>query len=619
MHRNERRALLVGLMIWSACSGPHPSGDGRTAQPPPPPVKPGMKANADVPAGPMVSTESAGPSTDPGAAPSSPVAQRGMGAFVCMGSASVPPPPRRLVRLTDVQYRNVIAALFKGRRSSTNNYLPVPAGIIIPIEPLGDVYRFGTDGGNHSLSDIEFRRSLVATEDIARRLVTTTKATSGNCLGGAGVTALAEACLETLIKDKGGMLFGRPPVADEIAAYGKMVRDALPSLGRDEALVLGFQAMLSAPQFLFRAEIGDPIGGTSGTARLTSYEVASVLAYTLTDGPADQELWEAAGRGDLNVPEKIATQLDRLFRTSSQTGPPSSGTTPAPTTPLASGLREFVVEYFRLHHVLDVPKAEEERCRFGRPRVLKDARLVVGDILGSNAKTDFLKTLLTSPVQYYGCDTSRIFGVNKEPTVEDTRFIPPSGTRAGLLTNPAFLAAHSGFDETFPVKRGRFVNESLLCRDIPEVPIGVIPQLPPRTPSTQMKDRLALHATEPSCSTCHKLMDPIGLSLEIYDQYGKHRSLEAGKPILAGGVLTGTDVDGPYKDAVELSERLAGSLQVQQCFVRHGFRYFMGRHEDAFDSCTLEAAAKAYVAGSGNYHAFVTALFTSPSFLHRSF
>jgi hypothetical protein len=135
-----------------------------------------------------------------------------------------------------------------------------------------------------------------------------------------------------------------------------------------------------------------------------------------------------------------------------------------------------------------------------------------------------------------------------------------------------------------------------------------------------MRERLAVHAKEARCAACHALMDPLGLALEQYDAYGRYRSTQYGKTLDPSGTLTGAgDADGSFKDGVDLARRLAGSVTVEQCFIRNGFRYFMGRPEDAYDDCALSAAAKAYRGGSGDLAAAITALYTSASFLNRSF
>src|SRR6185436_8190627 len=54
------------------------------------------------------------------------------------------------------------------------------------------------------------------------------------------------------------------------------------------------------------------------------------------------------------------------------------------------------------------------------------------------------------------------------------------------------------------------------------------------------------HRANPTCASCHKIMDPIGFSLENFDAVGKWRTRDGSTPIDASGQLTdGTKVDGP--------------------------------------------------------------------------
>ena len=52
-----------------------------------------------------------------------------------------------------------------------------------------------------------------------------------------------------------------------------------------------------------------------------------------------------------------------------------------------------------------------------------------------------------------------------------------------------------------------------------------------------MRERMAGHRANPACMGCHKLMDPIGFSLENYDAVGRYRTNEGGNPIDATGNL----------------------------------------------------------------------------------
>ncbi len=63
---------------------------------------------------------------------------------------------------------------------------------------------------------------------------------------------------------------------------------------------------------------------------------------------------------------------------------------------------------------------------------------------------------------------------------------------------------------------------------------------------TSLRQRLEMHRASPQCASCHRLMDPIGLSLENFDHTGKWRTLDGKTPIDASGRLAdGTLVNGP--------------------------------------------------------------------------
>jgi hypothetical protein len=76
-------------------------------------------------------------------------------------------------------------------------------------------------------------------------------------------------------------------------------------------------------------------------------------------------------------------------------------------------------------------------------------------------------------------------------------------------------------------------------------------------------------------------------------------------------------IDGPVADAFQLVAKLAGSTRVRQSFVRHNFRYWLGRNETFADSSTLIAADKAYTNNGGSMKALIASLLSSDSFLYR--
>lgn len=209
--------------------------------------------------------------------------------------------------------------------------------------------------------------------------------------------------------------------------------------------------------------------------------------------------------------------------------------------------------------------------------------------------------------------------------------------RKGILTHPAWLIAHSLNTETDPVRRGRWIREKLLAGRVPDVPITVDAKVPEDHHKT-LRERLNKVTSAQQCIKCHQYMNPLGLPFEQFDDFGRFRTHEAlehaenivGKsgslpiyktlPVDPRGAIDSTGVaglDGDVIDAFDLIDRLAKSPRVRQSFIRHAFRFFMGRNEMLSDSRSLIDADQAYVQSGGSFQAVVVSLLTSDSFLYR--
>lgn len=195
--------------------------------------------------------------------------------------------------------------------------------------------------------------------------------------------------------------------------------------------------------------------------------------------------------------------------------------------------------------------------------------------------------------------------------------------RAGMLTHPAWLIAHSLNDSTDPIRRGKWVRERLLGGVIPDIPITVDASVPEDHTKT-LRERLE-KTEKAECWRCHRKMNPLGYAFEIYDDFGRYRTDEIlgegdTKPVNARSELADTgeqELDGEFQDALELIHKLAESDRVRQCMIRHVFRYFMGRNETLSDSKTLVAADRAYLESGGSFKALLISLLSSDSFLYR--
>lgn len=227
------------------------------------------------------------------------------------------------------------------------------------------------------------------------------------------------------------------------------------------------------------------------------------------------------------------------------------------------------------------------------------------------------------PLVSYNLDISSWSYVVEQPT-------KMGGKRAGILSHPSWLIAHSLNVENDPVRRGKWIQERLLGGTIPDVPITVDASIP-EDPHKTLRERLAVTEKE-ECWRCHTKMNPLGYTFESFNDFGIYREKEElehqkkvkgkypTKPVNAKGFLEGTgddNLDGEVADHVELMKKLAASEKVRQVFVRHAFRYWMGRNEMLSDSVVLVNADKAYTDKNGSFKALLVSLLTSDSFLYR--
>ena len=194
----------------------------------------------------------------------------------------------------------------------------------------------------------------------------------------------------------------------------------------------------------------------------------------------------------------------------------------------------------------------------------------------------------------------------------------PEGQRMGILTHPSWLVSHSDAMDNHAILRGRWIRERLLGGGIPDVPITVDAMLPDE-PNNTLRERMRV-TRESYCWTCHSKMDPLGLPFEMFNHAGLYRETELGNPVdTAGEIIDSGDpaLDGNVENALELIDKLAHSKRVEQVFVRHAFRFWMGRNETVNDAPALQNAHRAYKDNGGSMKALITSLVTSDAFLYR--
>jgi hypothetical protein len=231
-----------------------------------------------------------------------------------------------------------------------------------------------------------------------------------------------------------------------------------------------------------------------------------------------------------------------------------------------------------------------------------------------------LTALLTRTDTFVNDENAPVYGLTGSAG-DMTKVALNPEQRSGILTMPGFLGTRAHTDSSAPILRGISIVRSVMCGTVPPPPPNVAP-LPPVTDTsyTTTRDRVEKHVSaSATCMACHSNINPLGYPFESYDALGVYRTEENGYPVDASGAIVGTAAsNGPVKNAIELSQALAKSPEVQDCFSRQVFRYTFGRPNSAADECSVRAAADAFKAKRLDTVELLLSLLESPTFAQRT-
>jgi hypothetical protein len=473
-----------------------------------------------------------------------------------------PPPPfspsePALARLTAPQYANVIRDLFG-------------AGLTIPeLEPDQRPYLFSVIGASTTtISEHGVDLYGQAALSIAKAVFADT--TKRQALVPCQVSApLSDVCLGQFITQFGQRAWRRPLDTTEVTRYealGTTIGLADPWMALQYVTV----ALLESPNFLYRVELGEPEPSHPGWLRYTGYEMATRLSFLLRNSFPDAELFAAAARGDLVTKEGILAQANRLL---------------ADAAPTQEMISQLYSEYLDLPLLLDVqfPATMDPNHTIGAS--MKSEVIDIVNRIALREPTD-MRTLFTTQTTAVNTDLANLYGLTStSPVALQLAQLPADGPRAGILTTGALLTLNNRPNRTSPTIRGLFIRQRLLCGTVPPPPAGVPPLMddssgPPKT----IREKLEAHRANPTCASCHRSMDPIGLGMEDFDQYGRHRTMyDTGQPVDDGGDLDGKTFNG----ARQLGELLSKDERMTSCMVTQFYRYGSSRLEAASEEQTL--------------------------------
>jgi hypothetical protein len=478
----------------------------------------------------------------------------------------------------------------------------------------------------------------------------------------------------------------RQPSREEESKYAAFLARNIEIGGNLEGFRTTVKTMFLSPEAIYRMEFGLGETDEHGRRHLAPEEMAYAIAYALTDNSPQRlrPTREAMAQGKLVTKEDAARVVGEIL----DEGIPHEHWN---STRLPRVMR-FFNEYFGLHHALTVFKDEMRRNQadigfWHAEGLMFDAKQIILHHLKKDQ--NFIEEILTTD-QYFvahpgdNAYAKKVFeekngrvinGIRQYPEfgfsevargIGDLSYIRPynlPGTRkkeeqiwnwpieqpikmvrrAGILTHPAWLTAHSFNDGNDPIHRGIWVRSKLLAGVIQDVPPNVDAQVP-ANPHKTLKERMEV-VREERCWSCHQKFNPLGETFEMFDDWGRYRDEFyfdkdaklvtrrdkaftemqeqkhlTSRPVDATGAITDSGdpkVDGKVNDAVEMMQRIGRSDRARQSFIRHLFRYFMGRNEMLSDSKTLIEAERAYIESGGSFKMLVVSLLSSDSFLYR--
>lgn len=226
---------------------------------------------------------------------------------------------------------------------------------------------------------------------------------------------------------------------------------------------------------------------------------------------------------------------------------------------------------------------------------------------------------------------ARVYNVEGVPATDAGRWVTlPDEERSGVLTHPAWLAAHGNNFQDDPslVHRGKWVRENLFCETVPGLELVMVQaKLGARGPTLSARDRVE-EAIDPNatCMGCHRLMNTLGYPFEMYNHAGFLRAWDRYEedgvtehpPDAASKITNLPDpaLNVAVTNAVDFAQRIGDSPYARRCFIRQAFRYFMGRDETMADQCALAAMEKAL--DEGSFFDMIAVLAASDSVLYRT-
>ena len=414
------------------------------------------------------------------------------------------------------------------------------------------------------------------------------------------------ACAATILSRLARLAYRRPVTKADTDTLLQFFDDGRTDGGSfDTGVQFALERMLVDPDFLLRV-IRDPAKPKSaGPYRLSDLELASRLSFFLWSSIPDDRLLTLAERGELSKPSVLEGEVHRMLADSRATN---------------ALVTDFAAQWLNLRQVQDVVVDPDKYPNYDESLLQafqKETEMFVANTLREDRSVD---ELLDANYTFVNERLARHYGI---PGVYGTRFrrvtLPNHDERGGLLTQGALLVTTSYPDRTSPVLRGKWLLNNILGLPIPPPPPGVNTTLEtkPGVRPPSIRERLAKHRTQPSCSSCHSVIDPLGFAMENFDVIGGWRTIdESGKPVDASGTTTsGEKIEGLAGLRAALLEQ---PDQFPQTVTEKLMAYALGRRLEYYDQPAVRKVVHDAAGRQYRWSALILGIVESPEFQMRA-
>lgn len=405
-------------------------------------------------------------------------------------------------------------------------------------------------------------------------------------------------CARSIIENLAEQAYRRPVNDGDVESLMGFYDQGRAEGGFEGGVRLAIQAMLASPHFVFRLE--NTRVDDEELYDVADMDLASRLSFFLWASPPDQELIRVASEGRLSDPDVLEAQARRMLE-----------------DPRAEALAtRFASQWLRLQDLYKIHPDAQHFPYFDHTlteAMERETELLFEHLVREDRS---LLELLTADYTFVNERLARHYGVSGVSGSDFEMVRHENPHRRGLLGHGSILMMTSHANHTSPVLRGKWVMEVLLGSPPPPPP-PVVPSLDEVETAQNgreltTRERMEQHRANPSCNSCHSVIDPIGLALENFDVTGAWRIKENGNPIDASGELyDGTPIESPTDLRQAILKRPSVFVRT---FTRNLMAYAIGRRVEYFDMPTVRRIEDAAQESDYNMSSFILGVVNSPAF-----